>query len=259
MLRGGKINPRLAERNKKIIALYLAGKTLQEVAAVYGLSGEMVRHILVDYKIEKRHTKSEVLKNRSRQLYMAGYNRPEIKKVLGTLVKFSVTPAQKKQHRIARFWKSINKKGINECWEWQACRLPGGYGRYLWDGKTQYTHIISLEIKLGRKVKLNALHTCDNPPCCNPNHLYEGTMADNARDRDERGRAGWQKDYEGFKRKILYNRKGKRTSSNLTDTEAKEIRMRYLNGESSLELAKEFSIGRSAVHRIGRYETFKDI
>jgi hypothetical protein len=37
------------------------------------------------------------------------------------------------------------------------------------------------------------LHHCDNPPCINVEHLYEGTMLDNIRDRQERGRyVNWQ-------------------------------------------------------------------
>lgn len=32
-------------------------------------------------------------------------------------------------------------------------------------------------------------HTCDNPRCINPSHLISGTLADNNRDRAERGRS----------------------------------------------------------------------
>lgn len=41
---------------------------------------------------------------------------------------------------------------------------------------------------------LCVLHTCDNPKCCNPHHLYLGTKQDNARDREERGRGGTSRD-----------------------------------------------------------------
>ena len=35
---------------------------------------------------------------------------------------------------------------------------------------------------------MDVLHRCDNPLCCNPDHLFIGTVVDNARDRDCKGR-----------------------------------------------------------------------
>jgi hypothetical protein len=39
------------------------------------------------------------------------------------------------------------------------------------------------------------LHSCDNPPCCNPDHLHLGTCADNSREMKERGRASRGSDH----------------------------------------------------------------
>lgn len=78
----------------------------------------------------------------------------------------------------------------NDCWEWNGGKHTDGYGVLNVWGKSMYAHRISLEVKLGRKLApgMFACHTCDNPPCCNPDHLYEGTRRDNAKDSVSRGR-----------------------------------------------------------------------
>lgn len=75
------------------------------------------------------------------------------------------------------------------CWEWPHTRLPSGYG-HVWDGDQKvYTHRVSFGLALGRDIRpgLHVLHLCDNKPCFNPAHLYEGSLFDNARDARERG------------------------------------------------------------------------
>lgn len=76
------------------------------------------------------------------------------------------------------------------CLEWQRGRTADGYGTLKLSGVTFYAHRMSLEQKLGRaiKPKFHACHTCDNPPCIAPEHLFEGTARDNIRDRLAKGR-----------------------------------------------------------------------
>ncbi len=87
-----------------------------------------------------------------------------------------------------RFWAKVDKGGDDECWEWQASRHPVGHGYFMWNDKVSYAHRYSLELHLGRPVKEHALHRCDNPPCVNPNHLYEGNQLLNMDDAISRGR-----------------------------------------------------------------------
>jgi hypothetical protein len=85
--------------------------------------------------------------------------------------------------------------GPANCQEWTGSRLPAGYGKFSVGGSTGYAARFILGFLRGRPLGPDekALHHCDNPPCLNPLHLYVGTDADNARDREARGRRreGW--------------------------------------------------------------------
>lgn len=91
------------------------------------------------------------------------------------------------------FWKKINKSG--DCWEWMgALNRPGGYGRINVnaDGKTLpiRAHRLSYMIHYGSIPDgLCVLHKCDNPRCCNPNHLFLGSHSNNSNDKVIKGRA----------------------------------------------------------------------
>ena len=75
------------------------------------------------------------------------------------------------------------------CWEWQGATVAAGYGCVRVHGKLYLNHRVSYEYHHGPIPEgLIVRHTCDNPPCFNPDHLLVGTHADNARDKVERGR-----------------------------------------------------------------------
>jgi hypothetical protein len=87
-----------------------------------------------------------------------------------------------------RFWLKVDTSG--ECWEWQAARDSSGYGRFRAPKGAVFAHRFSHELHNGPIVGDGwVLHSCDNPPCVNPAHLREGTVADNVRDMLQRGRA----------------------------------------------------------------------
>jgi hypothetical protein len=106
-----------------------------------------------------------------------------------------MTPTEhRKEHRLllyksfwARFWTKVEIKGPNACWPWKASRDPKGYGQF-WHGKKLLrAHKVAFRWKHEPEA-LVIRHKCDNPPCCNPDHLLGGTHKDNVRDMFERGR-----------------------------------------------------------------------
>lgn len=96
-----------------------------------------------------------------------------------------------------RFWGKVNKDGSfceklgSRCWEWMGGKTKDGYGSIGDNWKKIYTHRLVWELVNGPiPNKLCALHKCDNPGCCNPDHLFLGTKGDNIRDCIKKCRRG---------------------------------------------------------------------
>lgn len=92
-----------------------------------------------------------------------------------------------------RFWSHVDRSaGPEKCWPWTAFRSKN-YGKFnLAAGDARYAHRFALELSIGGPIPkgMYACHRCDNPPCCNPAHLYVGTPTQNLEDAYRRGRLG---------------------------------------------------------------------
>ena len=92
------------------------------------------------------------------------------------------------------FWKRVDVKGPDECWVWKSFVESNGYGRIcspsgVGGPNAWRTHRLAYLIHYGVDPGvLFVLHSCDNPPCCNPHHLRLGTAKDNMQDKIKRGR-----------------------------------------------------------------------
>jgi hypothetical protein len=136
-----------------------------------------------------------------------------------------------------RFWDKVDIQGPDDCWEWTAStHYRKGYGQFWAGGTMQLAHRYAYYLATGEKPgELCVLHTCDNPPCCNPAHLWLGTVADNNRDMADKDRAAKGEDHG---------------SSKLTERDIQEIRDWYEAGELQKDIAATYGISRRQVSRI---------
>jgi hypothetical protein len=82
----------------------------------------------------------------------------------------------------------VDKSSADGCWTWIGCTQRPGYGRVNFGGRLYFAHRISAQFAGMPIGNLMVLHKCDNPPCCNPDHLFLGTRRDNAIDCTRKGR-----------------------------------------------------------------------
>lgn len=138
-----------------------------------------------------------------------------------------------------RFWAKVDRSGGSEaCWPWLGARTSGGYGQLTVDRQGKMATRMSYD--MSNAVALtgdqDACHTCDNPPCVNPGHLFAAPHAVNGADMRAKGRSA-----AGI---VHWN-------ARFTDDQVRDIRRRYAaGGVTQQQLAEEFGVGRRAIGRV---------
>lgn len=137
----------------------------------------------------------------------------------------------------SRFWSYVDKRGPNDCWEWKANRAPRGYGKFMWRrDRTQLASRIAYHFSKGDPGSMFVCHSCDNPPCCNPAHLWLGTHKDNMDDMDRKGR-----------RRPPIRRGTDNNFAKLNEQIVREIRQ---SGLPSKEIAQRYGVTSTAIYLI---------
>jgi hypothetical protein len=145
----------------------------------------------------------------------------------------------------ARFWRKVQKS--SGCWLWTGSKIAGSkYGRIRVAGAGSpmvLANRVAWFIKTGNDPgHLLVCHTCDNPPCVNPDHLFLATNHENILDMKAKGRhlCGEKND-----------------QSKLSGNQVMEIRQKYLDGSISMsKLAKSYGVTAMSIHRAIRKKSW---
>jgi hypothetical protein len=157
------------------------------------------------------------------------------------------TPSCKELSLEERFQAGlVPKDPVTGCIEWTWSRLKG-YGQIRRGDKMVKTHRLAYELKHGPiPPGMEVCHRCDNPACCNDEHLYLDTHAGNMADMVGKGRSNQQKGEENG-------------NARLTEADVVEIRRRLAAGEVQRVIAADFNVDASTVRKIKTGKTWSHL
>lgn len=155
---------------------------------------------------------------------------------------------------IDRFWRKIDVRDVSQCWEWRGTR-SGKYGVFArtHEGNTTGSHNHSAHrVAYLLYYNLESLpclvcHSCDNPLCCNPHHLFAGTYRDNTQDM--------------MGKKRYTQRQGElNTQAKLTSAQVLSIRALCNSGNvSPRQIADMFGVTRGTISDIKRRRSWAHV
>ena len=137
-----------------------------------------------------------------------------------------------------RFWSKVQPEASG-CWTWTAARSPRGYGRFGWAmNDVRMAHRVAWELLYGPiPPGLFACHSCDNPPCVRPSHIFIGSNQDNVNDKVSKGRQSRGETHGRHK---------------LSEADARYIKSAVAFGVEQRALADQFGVSQAIVSLIVR-------
>lgn len=160
-----------------------------------------------------------------------------------TSCKIEVCKKKASANLSARFWGRVAIKGDDDCWEWQGRKNVRGYGLFDNNNRPNLASRFSYALSKGQPDEtLFVCHTCDNPSCVNPKHLWLGTHQQNMDDAASKKRMSG-----GHTRGSAVN------TSRFIAEQVLEIRK---SKETAATLAERFSVSRTAIYKIRRGENW---
>lgn len=156
-----------------------------------------------------------------------------------------------------RFWAKVDRRGDEDCWPWTgALDSRGRYGQFMTGGRLTrrrwQAHRFALALTNGVEppADLVACHSCDNPPCVNPAHLFLATQADNLADMWRKGRG-----HDGTNAE----RGEKRHNAKLDPAKVRAIREKRSQGSTLASLADEYGVHWTTVRSVVLRQQWKHV
>ena len=151
-----------------------------------------------------------------------------------------------KPHKdLVRFWSAVNIGDPESCWSWQGTRDRDGYGVFKYLNKNRRAHRVVYGLTHGGEQPRVVMHTCDNPACCNPDHLRGGSQSQNMQDKVRKDRQA---------------RGSKNGRAKLTEREVRGIKwVLFWNNSSYAEIARRYKVSKSVIRDINRKKTWKHV
>lgn len=145
-----------------------------------------------------------------------------------------------------RFWDKVIILDSDDCWEWTGAKDRQGYGVTTMDQHYERAPRAAWILTHGTiPGSMCICHTCDNPSCVNPRHLFLGTRGDNNRDRAKKGRSACGEN----------NGKAK-----LTKKQVNDIRRQLSKcGQRQVDVAQKFGVARQVIWRIAHGYTWQHL
>jgi hypothetical protein len=137
---------------------------------------------------------------------------------------------------LERYARRMVRNDRTGCLNWTGCQNKDGYGLVCYLGKTQVLHRLWYREYVGPIAEgLCVCHSCDNPSCVEPSHLFLGTSLENNDDKVS-------------KRRHAFGEKGGRAK--LTEDQVRAIRLEYEKGERQVDLAKRYGVHQTQISLI---------